>query len=60
VQGATMFTAAELELIVERAVARALEKLAGTVLERVAWEVVPDLAEALIKEEIRQIKETAV
>ena len=60
VQGATMLTAEELELIVERAVARALEKLAGTVLERVAWEVVPDLAEALIKEEIRQIKEAAV
>jgi hypothetical protein len=36
-----------------------IEKLAGTVLERVAWEVVPDLAEALIKEEIRKIKDAA-
>ena len=39
--------------------ATAIEKLAGGVLERVAWEVVPDLAEALIKEEIRKIKDAA-
>lgn len=56
---ALVLSGAELEQLVERAVARAIEKLAGTVLEQVAWEVVPDLAEALIKEEIRQIKESA-
>lgn len=49
----------ELEQLVERAVVRAIEKLAGSTLERVAWEVVPDLAEALIKDEIRKIKEEA-
>jgi hypothetical protein len=36
-----------------------VEKLAGSILERVAWEVVPDLAENLIREEIRKIKDTA-
>jgi CheY-like chemotaxis protein len=55
---ALMLSRDELEQLVERAVARAIERLAGTVLEQVAWEVVPDLAEALIKEEIRQIKGT--
>jgi CheY-like chemotaxis protein len=56
---ALVLSGEELEQLVERAVARAIEKLAGTVLEQVAWEVVPDLAEALIKEEIRQIKGAA-
>ena len=56
---ATTLSGDELEQIVERAVVRAIEKLAGSVLEQVAWEVVPDLAEALIKEEIRKIKEGA-
>lgn len=58
-QRVAMLTEAEIERIVERAVGKAVEKLSGTVLERVAWEVVPDLAEALIREEIRKIKETA-
>jgi hypothetical protein len=40
-------------------VTKVVEKLAGTILERVAWEVVPDLAEHLIREEIRKIKEAA-
>jgi CheY-like chemotaxis protein len=55
--GAVLLSEDALERIVERAVVKAIEKLAGTVLEQVAWEVVPDLAESLIKEEIRQIKE---
>ena len=35
----------------------AIEQLILATLERVAWEVVPDLAESLIKDEIRKIKE---
>jgi len=50
---------AEIEKIVERAVGKVIEKLAGSVLEKVVWEVVPDLAEVLIKEEIRKIKDAA-
>ena len=57
--GALGLSRDELEQLIERAVARAIEKLAGSVLEQVAWEVVPDLAEALIKEEIRKIKGAA-
>jgi CheY-like chemotaxis protein len=57
--GALGMSRDELEQLIERAVARAIEKLAGTVLEQVAWEVVPDLAETLIKEEIRKIKGAA-
>ncbi len=36
-----------------------VERVAGAMLERIAWEVVPDLAENLIKDEIRKIKENA-
>jgi len=36
---------------------RIVEQVATKVLEKIAWEVVPDLAESLIKEEIRKIKE---
>ena len=34
----------------------ALSKISRDVIERIVWEVVPDLAEALIKEEIRKLK----
>jgi hypothetical protein len=34
-----------------------IEKMAREMLEKIAWEVVPDLAEAMISEEIRKIKE---
>jgi hypothetical protein len=34
----------------------ALSKISREVIERIVWEVVPDLAEALIKEEIRKLK----
>jgi CheY-like chemotaxis protein len=34
----------------------AVEKFAKQVLERVAWEVIPDLAERLIREEIERLK----
>ena len=38
---------------------KVIERVAGAMLERIAWEVVPDLAENLIKDEIRKIKENA-
>jgi CheY-like chemotaxis protein len=34
----------------------ALSRISKEVIERIVWEVVPDLAEALIKEEIRKLK----
>ncbi|MDT8441729.1 MAG: response regulator [Desulfuromonadales bacterium] len=50
---------AELEAIVERVAGRIIEKLASTMLEQIIWDVVPDLAENLVKEEIRKIREAA-
>ncbi|HJV66717.1 MAG TPA: response regulator [Geomonas sp.] len=41
----------------EEAIVAALSKLSKEVIERIVWEVVPDLAEVLIKEEIRKLKE---
>lgn len=49
----------ELAQIVERVAGSVIERLAGSVLERIVWEVVPDLAENLVREEIRKIKEGA-
>jgi CheY-like chemotaxis protein len=37
----------------------ALSKISREVIERIVWEVVPDLAEVLIKEEIRKLREGA-
>jgi hypothetical protein len=37
----------------------ALAVASKEVIERIVWEVVPDLAEAMIKEAIRRIKEGA-
>ena len=34
-----------------------IEKLAAEMVEKIVWEVVPDLAEVMISEEIRSIKE---
>lgn len=47
----------ELAQIVERVAGSVIERLAGSVLERIVWEVVPDLAENLVREEIRKLKE---
>ena len=49
----------EIEQVIEKVVTKVVEKLAGTILERIAWEVVPDMAEHLIREEIRKIKDAA-
>jgi hypothetical protein len=43
--------------LTEEQLAAAISRISKEVIERIAWEVVPDLAEALIKEEIRRIKE---
>ena len=44
--------------ISEEQLVAALSKVSREVIERIVWEVVPDLAEALIKEEIRKIRES--
>ena len=44
------FTLSEADLIA------AISKVSREVIERIVWEVVPDLAEVLIKEEIRKLK----
>lgn len=41
----------------EEQLAAAISKISREVIERIAWEVVPDLAETIIIEEIRKIKE---
>jgi hypothetical protein len=48
-EGAVTFT--------EEQLAAAISRISREIIEKIAWEVVPDLAEALIKEEIRKIKE---
>ncbi|MRR06849.1 MAG: response regulator [Deltaproteobacteria bacterium] len=41
----------------EEQLTAAISKISREIIEKIAWEVVPDLAETLIKEEIRKIKE---
>lgn len=43
--------------LTEEQLAAAISRISKEIIERIAWEVVPDLAEALIREEIRRIKE---
>lgn len=45
--------------ISEADLAAAVSRISREIIERIAWEVVPDLAEAIIKEEIKKIKEGA-
>ena len=49
----------ELKEVVARVAGPTIEKLAGEMLEKIVWEVVPDLAEAMIREEIRKIRQGA-
>ena len=49
-EGAVTFT--------EEQLAAAIAKVSREIIEKIAWEVVPDLAETLIKDEIRKIKES--
>jgi CheY-like chemotaxis protein len=41
----------------EEQLAAAIGKISRELIEKIAWEVVPDLAEVLIREEIRKLKE---
>ncbi|AJE02887.1 hypothetical protein [Geobacter pickeringii] len=43
--------------LTEEQLAAAISRISREIIEKIAWEVVPDLAETLIKEEIRKIKE---
>ena len=43
--------------LTEEQLAAAISRISREVIERIAWEVVPELAETIIKEEIRKIKE---
>ncbi len=47
----------DLEEVVKRVAGPIIERLAAQLLEQVVWEVVPDLAESMIKDEIRKIKD---
>ncbi|WP_321532435.1 response regulator [uncultured Desulfuromonas sp.] len=49
----------QLTEIVERVAGAVIEKLASPILEKVVWEVVPDLAESLVREEMDKIKPEA-
>lgn len=42
--------------LTEEQLAAAISRISREVIERIAWEVVPDLAETIIREEIRKIK----
>ncbi|GAB7026272.1 response regulator [Geotalea toluenoxydans] len=46
----------QLPVITEAQLVAALRTLSREVIEKIVWEVVPDLAELLIKEEIRKLK----
>lgn len=43
--------------VTEAQLAEAISRISKEIIEKIAWDVVPDLAEAIIKEEIRKIKE---
>jgi CheY-like chemotaxis protein len=43
--------------ISEAQLAEAISRISKEIIEKIAWDVVPDLAETIIKEEIRKIKE---
>ncbi len=43
--------------LTEQQLAAAISRVSREIIEKIAWEVVPDLAETIIKEEIRKIKE---
>ncbi|MBN2644351.1 MAG: response regulator [Desulfuromonadaceae bacterium] len=49
----------QLSEIVERVAGAIIEKLATPIMEQVVWEVVPNLAESMIREEMAKIKQQA-
>ena len=44
----------------QRAVREAVAEIADKVVREVAWEVIPDLAEAIIRRRIRELEDEAV
>jgi hypothetical protein len=50
----------QLNEIVERVAGAIIEKLAAPIVEQVVWEVVPDLAESMVREEMAKIKADGV
>ncbi len=54
---ASVEPAAQPAVLSEAQLAAALSAVSREMIEKIVWEVVPDLAEMLIKEEIRKIKE---
>jgi hypothetical protein len=42
--------------LVERVAQRVVDKLSSKIIQEIAWEVVPDLAEGLIRREIDVLK----
>ena len=42
--------------LVERVAQRVIDKLSSKIIQEIAWEVVPDLAESLIRREIDVLK----
>ena len=49
-QGAAALTEADIERIVDRVI----QKLSSQVIEGIAWEVVPDIAEKVLREELKR------
>jgi len=47
---------ADINALADRVVKKVLSQLSEKVIQEIAWEVVPDMAEALIQKEIEEIK----
>jgi hypothetical protein len=45
-----------MDALADRVAKKVLSQLSEKVIQEIAWEVVPDLAEALIQKEIEEIK----
>jgi CheY-like chemotaxis protein len=54
---ATPVETAPVVSLTEEQLAAAITRISREIIEKIAWDVVPDLAETIIKEEIRKIKE---
>jgi hypothetical protein len=45
--------------MLDRAVREAIQGISESVIREVAWQVIPDLAEAIIRQRIRELEEGA-
>jgi hypothetical protein len=52
-------SASDVPAMSEEQLAAIVSRISREIIEKVVWEVVPDLAETLIREEIRKLKEGA-